>query len=162
MWLPIGIVILASPYCQCVLTSYPTNPTNPNNPTTLPTSPVRLLHLLLPLLQRLWCFRWDGLPGTPGQHCHTWPSCQNYEDDDGVDHARGWWWCWPMTMTMQEEHTVWVSLGSLPTLPNNWKITEARSVWSGDGVLRQYWLLKPGSPWRFVRWLHWCWYLGSL
>ena len=31
-----------------------------------------------------------------------------------------------MMSTIQEEHTVWVSLGSLPTLPNNWTITEAR------------------------------------
>ena len=29
-------------------------------------------------------------------------------------------------LTIQEEHTVWVSLGSLPTLPSNWTITEAR------------------------------------
>ena len=29
-------------------------------------------------------------------------------------------------LTMQEEHTVWISLGSLPTLPENWTTTEAR------------------------------------
>ena len=31
-----------------------------------------------------------------------------------------------MMLTMQEEHTVWISLGSLPTLPENWTTTEAR------------------------------------
>ena len=41
-----------------------------------------------------------------------------------------------LMLTMQEEHTVWVSLGSLPTLPENWTITEARSVWSGGQVTR--------------------------